>query len=76
MTEVCENNYGTGLRVRNELINREVLSTPIRTARKALLKHLLDFSDKPDLGFDKKTFPPAKTIYLSLIKRRFKQAFD
>lgn len=68
LTEVCEDVYGNDLIVKNELINREILSTPIRTARKALLKHLLEFSDDPNLGFEDKKFPPEKTIYLSLIK--------
>lgn len=55
---------------KNELINRDILSTPINTARKNLFKLLLGDSVKNgDLGFKSDKFPPEKTIYLSLIKR-------
>ncbi len=52
----------------NEMVNKEFLTTPILTARKNLIKQLIEFGDEPDLGFDAKRFPPEKTIYLSLIK--------
>jgi hypothetical protein len=52
----------------NEMVNRAVLSSPILTARKQLIKALIDLGDKFDLAFDTSKFPPEKTIYLSLIK--------
>ena len=53
---------------RNEMVNKEYLSTPILTARKALIKQMINSGDQRDLGFSEKTFPPEKTIYLSLLK--------
>jgi hypothetical protein len=53
----------------NEMVNKEYLSSPILTARKALIRHLINNSNEKDLGFDETHFPPEKTIYLSLIKK-------
>jgi len=54
---------------RNEMVNKEYLSTPILTARKALLRILTEKGDVKDLGFPSNKFPPEKTIYLSLLER-------
>lgn len=53
---------------RNEMVNKEHLSTPILTARKALIRNLIGFGNQAELGFDTKKFPPEKTIYLTLLK--------
>lgn len=53
----------------NEMVNKEFLSTPILTARKALLRQLIENGDQKDLGFVENRFPPEKTIYLSLLQR-------
>lgn len=65
---ICEEKYALAPRFRNELANREHLSTPIMTARKALLSDLLENTHLEDLGYPKDRFPPQKTIYLSLLK--------
>ncbi|MCB9246810.1 MAG: hypothetical protein H6606_10320 [Flavobacteriales bacterium] len=54
---------------KNELVNRNKLSTPILTARKALIKRMLDSGNVEDLSFEDKKYPPEKTIYLSLLKK-------
>jgi hypothetical protein len=54
---------------RNEMVNKEFLSSPILTARKALIKQMMNHGDHRDLGFDEQSFPPEKTIYLSLLKK-------
>jgi len=68
LTNVCQSVYNESPKVKSELINRENLSTPIKTARKALLKHLLLNINEENLGFPEDKFPPQKTIYLSLLK--------
>lgn len=68
ISQFCEETYGLTPRFRNELANREHLSTPIMTARKALLSDLLENAHLEDLGYPKDRFPPQKTIYLSLLK--------
>lgn len=52
----------------NEMVNKEYLSSPILTARKALIKMMVEHGQEKNLGFDDKKFPPEKTIYLSLVK--------
>ena len=55
--------------VNNELINKSVLSSSINTARRALLRKLLERYQSPSLGYDAKKFPADKTIvYSTLIK--------
>jgi hypothetical protein len=50
------------------MVNREYLSSPILTARKALIRQMINLGDQIDLGFSSTLFPPEKTIYLSLLK--------
>ena len=53
----------------NELMNREVLSTPVNTARRNLFRLLLSDSVlKEDLDFPADKFPPEKAIYITLLK--------
>lgn len=52
----------------NEMVNKEHLTTPVLTARKHLLRDLLDNAENADLGYANDKFPPQKTIYLSLIR--------
>lgn len=68
LSDICDAAYPNVPIYRNELCNRERLSTPILTARKSLLKRLLNFGNKEDLGYEVGKFPPDKTIYLSLLK--------
>ncbi|ELR71711.1 hypothetical protein C900_02296 [Fulvivirga imtechensis AK7] len=52
----------------NEMVNREHLSSPILTARKALLNDIIESSELEDLDYPSHKFPPQKTIYQSLLK--------
>ena len=69
LSDVAEVTYPDAPSYRNEMLNKEYLSTPILTARKALLRKLIDNGDQKNLGFPENKFPPEKTIYLSLIER-------
>ena len=68
LSDAAEITYDATPVYRNEMVNKEFLSSPILTARKALIRQMINFGDKVDLGFDSRTFPPEKTIYLSLLK--------
>lgn len=68
ISEIARQAYSGVPFFRNEMVNKEQLSSPILTARKALLKDILDNRDQEDLGYSKKKFPPQKAIYLSLLK--------
>lgn len=69
LSDKCSSVYFKTPIFKNELINREHLTTPINTARKILFRALLsDDSRLDNLGFDPLKFPPEKTIFLSLLK--------
>ncbi|AFN74356.1 hypothetical protein MROS_1117 [Melioribacter roseus P3M-2] len=68
LSEIIDKSYSKTPIFHNELINREKLPGAINTARKALFNRLFEHWDKEDLLFDKKQYPPEKTIYLSLLK--------
>lgn len=68
LSEICIKMYPKTPAYKNEMVNKSRLSSPIQTARKALLKALVENWDKKDLAFDENKFPPEKTIYLSLLR--------
>lgn len=68
LSQVANEAYPDIPRYTNEMVNRQHLSTPILTARKHLIKDLLDNTIDSNLGYEDTKFPPQKTIYLSLIK--------
>ena len=51
----------------NEMINKEEVSSPIRTARKALIKDILSNVELENLGYPNDKYPPQKTMYRSLL---------
>ena len=69
LSDACAITYAESPVYRNEMVNREYLSTPILTAKKALIKQMIQHGDAADLAFEAKTFPPEKTIYLSLLQK-------
>lgn len=68
ISEICSEIYSETPVLINELFNREFLSSPIKTARKSLMRNLLDNEQEAELGFPKDKFPPEKAIYISLLK--------
>ena len=68
LSNICDDIYAEAPMVNNELFNKHSLSTSITTAKKKYLNALVEHSDEPDLGFPRDSFPPEKTIYLSLLK--------
>lgn len=68
LTDICYEIYPNTPTFKNELINREFLSSPINTARKALIRNLLSNEQKAELGFPDDKFPPEKAIYISLLR--------
>lgn len=68
LSEICDKEFKKSPKLKNELFNRENLSPQINTARKFLMRKVLEFENDSLLGFDESKFPPEKSIYLSLIK--------
>ncbi len=68
LSEICEKVYFKAPVFRNEMANKEILSSPILTARKQLIKALIDCGELKDIGFSSNHYPPEKTIYQALLK--------
>ncbi len=66
LSHVCDLVYHKAPIIRNELFNRQKLSSAISLARVNLLDAMLNHSDKPDFGIE--SFPPEKTIYFTLLR--------
>lgn len=65
LSEICDEIYNKTPIIRNELINRREISVAATTARKNLIKAMLENSDKANLGI--KSYPPQMSIYRSLL---------
>ena len=68
LTEICYKIYRNTPIFNNELINKQFLSAPINTARRYLIRSLLENEHIENLGFPEDKFPPQKAIYISLLK--------
>ncbi len=68
LSQACRIVYDKTPVFKNELVNKHKISTSIHTAKRNYLKALANNWDVENLGFDDSTFPPEKTIFLSLLK--------
>jgi len=69
LSEICADVYHKAPTFKNELINKDKVSPAIYRPRKDLLKDLLTNQDQELLGYSEETFPPEKTIYLSMLQK-------
>lgn len=65
LSAICDEIYDKSPIIRNELINRREISGAATTARKNLIKAMLENGDKKNLGI--KSYPPQMSIYRSLL---------
>ena len=65
LSAICDEIYDKSPIIRNELINRREISGAATTARKNLIKAMLENGDKKNLGI--KSYPPQMSIYGSLL---------
>ena len=49
ISQICLKKYNQTPKINNELINKDVISTPIRKARNLIVKHILDNSDEKEM---------------------------
>lgn len=68
LSSICDAEFEHAPIYRNELINKEFLSSQISTARKSFIRHLLNNESVENLGFPDDKFPPEKSIFLTLVK--------
>jgi hypothetical protein len=69
LSNIAQKSYSKTPLFSNELINKGRVSPAIYRPRKTLLQKLVEDVHLKDLGFDSETFPPEKTIYLSLLQQ-------
>jgi len=69
LSNICDAAYRCSPRVRNELINRRVLSSAAARARSLLVEALAQKADQPLLGLDPTHTPPEMAIYLSVLQK-------
>lgn len=68
ISRVCDKVYSKTPIIRNELFNKQKLSSAISLARVNLLDAMLLHSDEEYFGFPEQSFPPEKTIYYTLLR--------
>ena len=68
LSHVCDTIYYKTPIIRNELFNRQKISSAISLARVNLLDAMLNNNEEIDFGFPENSFPPEKTIYYTLLK--------
>ncbi|MDE6695749.1 MAG: hypothetical protein K2K25_02610 [Muribaculaceae bacterium] len=66
LSHACDEVYDKTPIIRNELFNRQKLSSAISLARVNLLDAMLNHSDEAEFGIQ--SFPPEKTIYFTLFR--------
>jgi len=68
LSELCDKVYSQAPFIRNELLNRNGLSSAAAAARMRLLELMFSAADKPDLGLPLDRKPPEKSMYLSVLE--------
>lgn len=66
LSEICDQVYSAAPCLKNELINRRVLSSSAAAARRNLIAAMLTHGDKPHLGLQ--GAPPELSMYASLLE--------
>lgn len=66
LSVIFDHRFSHAPKVRNELINRNVVSTAAAAARQRLLERMFSHAHVEDLGIEQT--PPEKAIYLSMLK--------
>ena len=67
LSGLCDDIYHQAPRIKNELVNRHMLSSAAAAARMRLIERLLAGAHKPLLGMDPTKKPPEMSMYLSVL---------
>ncbi|NWJ47095.1 MAG: hypothetical protein HXX08_14640 [Chloroflexi bacterium] len=68
LSAVCDELYNDAPYIKNELLNRSILSSAAANARMRLIERMLEAPNKPFLGINQDKAPPEKSMYLSVLK--------
>ena len=66
LSDICNDVYCDTPKIKNELLNRRVLSSVAAKARRNLIQAMISAADKPSLGIS--GFPPELSMYRSLLE--------
>lgn len=69
LSDLCDTLFDRAPRIANELLNRNVLSSPAAAARMRLLEGLFQAVERPYFGIDPVKAPPEKSMYLSVVRK-------
>jgi len=67
LTRICNEVYASAPIFKNELVNKQKISSAIHTAKRNYFKGLVYNWNEPDLGIPENLFPPEKMIFRSLL---------
>ncbi|MDQ6469012.1 hypothetical protein RB619_00060 [Flavobacterium sp. LHD-80] len=76
LSTICDIEFNKAPYYKNELVNKEFLSSQISTARKSFIRNLLNNESEENLGFPIDKFPPEKSIYITLLRDTGMHAFS
>lgn len=68
LSKICDDIYNATPKFSSELINKTKLSGSIRTAQKEFITRMISDYSNENWGFEPNLFPPAKSIFYSLVK--------
>ena len=69
LSDVCLRVFSQSPNIKNELINRQKLSSAASGARMRLIKAMLERESESNLGMSENQRPPEMSMYLSILKR-------
>lgn len=69
LSQIADDVYKMAPIIKNELVNRQNLSSAAAAARMRLIENLLNSPDKPYLGMNPDKKPPEMAVYLSVLKQ-------
>jgi hypothetical protein len=68
LSTLCDERFAEAPKIANELLNRNMLSSPAASARMRLIEGLFEKSDLQEFGLDTKKAPPERSMYLSVLQ--------
>lgn len=68
LSKICDDLFKSAPHVKNEMVNRNTLSSAGAAARQRLFELMLNFGSHPLLGLSEDKAPPEKSLYLSVLR--------
>jgi hypothetical protein len=69
LSTICDEMFDQSPLIANELLNRNILSSPAAAARMRLIEGIFSANDKAFVGIDPVKSPPERSMYLSVLQK-------